>query len=383
MLDRMYATFENYLDNQMDERDKLLEEIMNTVDDNRKDISSTIKTKTQELGAGLSASMKDILKERISSTDKTIEDLLNGKDTPLSKIKDSVATIDPLLQSYLEDYDKEGGLRTTINSISSKIDDINTNLGLILDATKNPGTAGKTTSAGGALSIGAPIAQGVADTIGDTIKGLGYMGRGVTSDDFYQNGKYGNYAKYSLPTLKDIYGTMMNKEGTKLLKDDERYGAFDEDNPEKYYKIMYQWLKRNGYASGARRILDDELAWTQEKGLEAIIRPSDGAILTPLSRGDSVLNAGATQNIWDMANNPMKFIRDNLSFPINLPSGIMSGGNYDIQQSMVITLPNVQNYSEFVTALQSDMRFEKMLQDMTINQLTNKNALAKYKYNYK
>ena len=79
----------------------------------------------------------------------------------------------------------------------------------------------------------------------------------------------------------------------------------------------------------------------------------------------------------------MKFIRENLSFPINLPSTLSSGGNFDIDQSMVITLPNVMNYPEFVSALQSDKRFEKMLQDMTVNQLTNKNALAKYKYNYK
>ena len=61
---------------------------------------------------------------------------------------------------------------------------------------------------------------------------------------------------------------------------------------------------------------------------------------TPLAKNDSVLTAGATQNIWDMANNPIKFIKDNLSFPVNVHSA--NGGNFDIQQSMAMTtmMPN-------------------------------------------
>ena len=49
---------------------------------------------------------------------------------------------------------------------------------------------------------------------------------------------------------------------------------------------------------------------------------------------------------------------------------------------MAITLPNVKNYPEFVTALQNDKRFEQMIQDMTVNQLTGGSKLAKHKYNF-
>ena len=50
---------------------------------------------------------------------------------------------------------------------------------------------------------------------------------------------------------------------------------------------------------------------------------------------------------------------------------------------MNITLPNVKNYNEFVNALQNDSKFERMIQDMTVNQLSGKSALSKYKYKFK
>jgi len=62
------------------------------------------------------------------------------------------------------------------------------------------------------------------------------------------------------------------------------------------------------YATGAKRITHDQLAWTQENGPEMIVSPSDGAVLTPLSRGDSVLPTDQTANIWEWSKfNPTEF----------------------------------------------------------------------------
>lgn len=393
ILDRMYNEFETFVDNKMDEREKLLKEMSAKVDANQKSIKSTITNKTTELGSTLSQTMKNVLKEKLDGG-RTIEEVISAKDIDIAAIAASTKNTDEILQNYIDNYDKEGGMRTTINAISSKIDNINTNLisiaeqlGLKVDKTDTSGDKGEYKSSGSMMSPVISTTPYVATSTANKVTvralkpGEGYMG--VVASDFYQNGKYGNYRIGDPRSAKKIYDTMTVKEGTGvLLKNDSRYGEFDINNPEKFYKYMYQWLKRNGYyASGSRRIGKSQYAWTQEKGLEAIVRPSDGAILTPLARGDSVLNAGATQNIWDMANNPMQFIKDNLSFPINLPS-VMPSGNYDIQQNMSITLPNVMNYPEFVTALQNDKRFEKMMQDMTVNQLTKPNALAKFKYKY-
>ena len=362
LLDRMYNEYETFLNNKLDEREKLLEEMASKVDTNQKAINKTLREKTSELGTTLSQTMKNIWREPLNNN-KTIEQVISAKDTDIKAIANSTKNTDTLLQQYINNYNKEGGLRTTINGISEKIDSLNTNLIEI------------------AKKLGVDVTQMPTNKTNSST-GQAYQGLLSSSDFVKKKGKYQYVGNLSKNSLRDAYNEMDVKEGTGVkLKDDPRYGQFNIDDPEKYYKYMYQWLKRNGYASGVRRIPKSQLAWTQEKGLEAIIRPSDGAILTPLAKNDSVLNAGATQNIWDMANNPMQFIKDNLSFPINLPSNL-SGGNYDIQQNMSITLPNVMNYNEFVTALQHDKQFERMMQDVTINQLTKPNALSKFKYKF-
>jgi hypothetical protein len=58
-----------------------------------------------------------------------------------------------------------------------------------------------------------------------------------------------------------------------------------------------------GFASGTRRIGKNMSAWTQEDGTELIVRPSDGAILTPLKAGDGVIPADLTKNLFEMARN--------------------------------------------------------------------------------
>ena len=350
ILDRMYNTFEDYIDDKMSDRDKLLKEMSAKVDDNQKKIRDEISKKTTELGSTLSQTMKDIWKEPLNNG-KTIAQVISDKDIGLMAIANSTKSTDTLLAQYFDNYNKDPEqLRTKITNISNKINSIDTNLGAIADSL---GTKKTTTSD--------------ATVAGDKVA--------LTPKKYFM----GEFSSYNLKSMRLSDAALRNLYNH--MPDLVAQQSFDSwSDPDERLKAMTVWLKKNGYASGVHRIKRDELAWTQEKGLEAIIRPSDGAILTPLAKNDSVLNVGATQNIWDMANNPIQFIKDNLSFPVDLHSS--TGGNFDIQQSMAITLPNVMNYNEFVTALQHDKKFERMMQDITVNQLTGGSKLAKYKYNY-
>ena len=72
-------------------------------------------------------------------------------------------------------------------------------------------------------------------------------------------------------------------------------------------------LKKKGYAKGTKNIEDDLMAWTNENmdtvGPEMIVRPSDGAILTPLKAKDSVIPANLADNLFKWgAISPDKFI---------------------------------------------------------------------------
>ena len=144
------------------------------------------------------------------------------------------------------------------------------------------------------------------------------------------------------------------------------------------------WLKLNqisGYASGKKKLSNDEYAWTQEKGREYIVRPSDGAILTPVAKGDSVLTSAATNNIWSMANNPAEFIKDNLnlgstSVPNN--STVQNSITQNLE-NVTFSFPNVHSYEEMLAAMQKDKNFERLITSMSIDRLAGKSSLAKGK----
>ena len=153
----------------------------------------------------------------------------------------------------------------------------------------------------------------------------------------------------------------------------------------KYYGISdlspYHY---NKYKQGQYSINHNQMAWTNENGSsEVIIRRSDGAILTPLAKDDMILNGYATDNLFSIANDPSKFIRDNLfgASQYNGTSNINNvNSNYSVSVDTInFNLPNVKNYEDFFYAAQHDKRFEKMVQAMTVDKLFGGSSLKKYR----
>lgn len=146
------------------------------------------------------------------------------------------------------------------------------------------------------------------------------------------------------------------------------------------------WLKLSqlkGYKTGVRSVIGDQIAWTNEAGPEAIIRPSDGSMLVRLQNRDQVLNADATDNLYRLTNNPTSFIADALKNTVLPDVSNIVGGTVENSINMNFNLPNVKNYDEFISTMQKDHRFEKMIQDMTVGQIANRGTFAKMKYNFK
>ena len=189
-----------------------------------------------------------------------------------------------------------------------------------------------------------------------------------------------------------IYATSQGTGGGRqYYANDPIYTVLKEQNGYllvRYHKLSSGytgWFKKSdvkAYAKGMRLIDNDELAWTQENGAEMIVRPSDGAILTPLAKNDSVLNAAATQNIWDMANDPSSFVRDNLGIGGSSVSPAATTGNTNITQNLeniVFSLPNVKNYEELLVSMQKDRNFERLINSMTLDKIAGKNGMTKSK----
>ena len=148
-------------------------------------------------------------------------------------------------------------------------------------------------------------------------------------------------------------------------------------------KTQLGWVKLNqlkGYASGIMKVPNDQLAWTQEQGEEAIVR-NDGSILTPLNRDMSVLNADMTKNLWDFMGNPSGFLNDYSNgekFGVKNEdySSSVEIGDITIQCNM----PNVQNSKDFLRELTTNKDVEKAIRAMTVDRLNGGSSLKKYKY---
>ena len=129
------------------------------------------------------------------------------------------------------------------------------------------------------------------------------------------------------------------------------------------------WVKLNqlkGYTSGIMRVPNDQLAWTQEQGEEAIVR-NDGSILTPLTRDVSVLNADMTKNLWDFMGNPGSFLSDYSDGEKFGVKNVDNSSSVDVGGVTIqCNMPNVQNANDLLHELTTNKDIEKAICAMTI-----------------
>lgn len=329
LLDDLYTEYEDLLNSRLDNIDALFEDMIGEVNSSSKNIADTIEAVAKKVGYDISAENDAIWNGKgdvVSSdtgtddttTDKTVGGVTVPTTTPSTSTPDAGNT----------DYAKgTANYNNKVVDLHDKVDlKKNYNYYSSSTATKKKGTTKKKN-------------KGMYVTYIATAKGtknpyrLSYTKKGV-----YNNGKSSTLG----------------------------------------------WVKKaaiSGYATGAEDLLKDEIAWTQEKGREFIVRPSDGAILTPLAKGDSVLNADASNNIWDMANNPADFIRGNLGFDEVASSTSNNAQNTIINNldNVTFSLPSVTNYDEFVQAMVKDKNVERYVKSITTDLLVGKSKLAKGK----
>lgn len=319
MLDNLYDDYEKILNERLDDVDALVQDMIDNSNKNAESIINTIQSQSKDVGYTVSKSITDVWNNGIPlSTYK------NGVTNSLTGIKSSLATINTNI----------------LNAIKVANDNANRNMGILPD-------------------------------YGFFQQGGNMSGRGDNSKDI-NNNLVSRMRYFGIDTKYGAYYWQASGLKKKYGEDWKGYANV------KQSKALLEWMKVNGYASGSAYINSNQLAWTQEKGQEVIIRPSDGAILTPLFRGDGVLNADATKNLYSLTNDPTKFIKDN--FKLNIPSipSTSNGNTFNNDMSFEINLPNVTNYEQFIYTMQRDKRFEKIVQSMTTSRVIGKSSLNKF-----
>lgn len=350
MLDDLYTEYETILNMRLDDIDALMEDMVAEINNNASTIGATITEQADKVGYTLSESMNTIW--------------LSGNGNISSVITTYGTKFDTALTTT----------NTALKNISTDIANMVMQLNKLADMdVKTAGTSSVAAPKPAPTPADKSQQQKNNNNGGD---GVPRVGDKVTfTSGWYYYDSYGSSPAGHQYQGSSVYITNINTRGSKPyhISTGSRLGDGD-----------LGWLtleQIRGYASGKRKLLSDEAAWTQENGSEMIIRPSDGAVLTPLAKNDSVLSATASRNIFDMANSPADFIKGNLDLEkVGTNTNASSQTSYTQNLDKVIfNLPNVKNYNELLTEMQRDKNFERLILSMTIDRLAGKSALAKGK----
>lgn len=384
LLDNLKNEYEEILNKRLDNIDGLLSDMISEINSNASQISDTLRTEAASVGYDLSTEMQNVwnatndvngviaaydsnfsstmtgVSSAIDDIYKRQQEMINAIDSMAGKLVQKVQeeTEDPVtgeLEEVEQKPDKnkvaEGNPTPDPPKVSDK-DSIKD--AVLVDPDEPKKKPNKTKTGNNKAEVGDKVtyASGVyhAASDGSGRTGNYYLGKKVKITRINKGSKY--------PYCIDA------SDGTEL-----------------------GWVKLSqlkGYASGSKSIPSDQYGWTQELGTESLIRKRDGAIVTPFERGDMVLDADATKNLWDMMNDPSGFINGTIDVSNHsLSGGVREGsGTTNIKVEAQMTFPNVQNYSDFMREMQHDKKFEKMICDMTTERFGGGSSLKKYRHSF-
>ena len=155
------------------------------------------------------------------------------------------------------------------------------------------------------------------------------------------------------------YGKSVNIAATKQLADILGVEASAKPSQAQLKEIL-NIMKKKGYSSGTRRILEDQLAWLSEGGSqEYVLRKSDGAIMQNMLRGDKVINPAASENLYNFANNPDAFLsaragitKLNSLSASNPQQAVISVDNREVSAAINHLTNRMEDMTEQITNLQ-------------------------------
>lgn len=386
LFDELKQDYKKALDDRMDNVDVLISDAIASINSNSSNISQTLQTESKNVGYTLSGEMQTIWTSQsgvISQYGDDFSSKLTGVNSAIENVynrqKDMIDAINAMAEKWIAKADQmlQQPTKTegVLEEVEQKPDKDNVAEG---NPTPDPPKVSDKDSIKDAVLVDPDEPKKKPNKTNETKTGnnKAEVGDKVTfSSGRYYEASDGTGASGNMYLGKKVKITRINK-GSKYP-----YAIDATDGTE------LGWVKLNqlkGYASGIMRVPNDQLAWTQEQGEEAIVR-NDGSILTPLSRDVSVLNADMTKNLWDFMGNPGSFLSDYSDGFVNSEKYSTKNEESNVNiasvfDNVTFNLPNVQNTDDFIKEMARNKKFEKMVCAMTIDRVMGKSSLAKYKY---
>lgn len=373
-LDALFSEYSDVLNARLDDIDQLVSTVITSANENREIIAATIEEQAQSVGYTMTDGLNLVWGDNGSATTvlSTFSADFSDKATKLQSTIDLIlAGVDRLYAGADAKATSDVTSATTNNAANPQVNQVTTaaSSGITGSTTvKTPAAAeklGPVSGIPGTLKKGAKNAN-VAE-LQKALNKLGYRD---------QNGKKLLVDKYFGP--KTQYALKRFQKAMKISQS----GALDAKTKEAF--------KKKGYAKGTDWVDEDELALTQEKGMELIAFP-DGSMLTPLQRGSGVINNPNTEKVLSLAANH-DAIMDAVEFTNKMIAPeqarkvmeeerkIMSSAvnNYGGQTVNVILdkvtfdLPNVQNPEDFMNYLTKSRKAQNTICDITLAKLSEK-----------
>jgi len=382
LLDELKQDYKKALDDRMDNVDVLISDAIASINSNSSNISQTLQTESKNVGYTLSGEMQTIWTSQsgiISQYGDDFSSKLTGVNSAIENVynrqKDMIDAINAMAEKWIAKADQmlQQPTKTegVLEEVEQKPDKDNVAEG---NPTPDPPKVSDDESIRDAVLVDPdePKKKPNKNDNKKTGNGKAEVGDKVTfSSGRYYEASDGSGASGNMYLGKKVKITRINK-GSKYP-----YAIDATDGTE------LGWVKLNqlkGYASGIMRVPNDQLAWTQEQGEEAIVR-NDGSILTPLSRDVSVLNADMTKNLWDFMGNPGSFLSDYSDGEKFGVKNVDNSSSVDVGGVTIqCTLPNVIDSKAFVRELVNNKDAERAIKAMTIDRIRGGSSLAKYKY---
>lgn len=212
--------------------------------------------------------------------------------------------------------------------------------------------------------------------------------QGYFKDDGTLNASYTGWAKkgnkmYRFEKGKLVSNKWITVSGKKYYigKDGARVTGKQTINKTKYTFDSNGVYKKKGWKKGTASVPKTDLAWTNEgRKAEAIIRKSDGAILTPLSKGDSVIPSSAMKNMYRALIDPEKYLKQYTTPDIKIVQTKESGNSSPATINMQFIANGVQDANKFANDLMNNKKIEKWIQEITLGQANGNNSYRKYNY---
>ncbi|MDY5862615.1 MAG: DUF3597 family protein, partial [Agathobacter sp.] len=355
ILDNIYSEAEQWVNERLDNIDSLLQEMIDTTNAKAVEIDETIVTETEKVGYKLSEDMSRLFTISDGNITNVVtrygDNFINSFTTVNSTLLDIKKSVDKMVKKA-EEQAKAEAERLAKEEAQRQAQAQQQAAQQAYTPTPAPAPTPSSTPAQTTPSWGSWF-----------ITGSQYYDRNAKNTETSIVDRLKSRSINSAFSARAGYYTAMGGSGT--------YTGSASQNT-----WMIQQMKAHGYYKGSKRIKEDELAWTQEKGQELIYRSSDGAMLTPLGQGDSVFTNDMTNTLWSFAKNPDMFANLVTSTALPRVSGSQLGTvNNDVVLN--IALPNVQNTTDFINELKTNKQFEKVIQAMTIGNAMGNNSLNK------